>query len=76
MNNTLDVIFLGLEDARHARLVEALSHLGFSVRRCHDLADVYDRYSRRPSPLIMAGWRSWVPSSSQPKNRMTSAWQM
>lgn len=53
MNNTLDVIFLGLEDARHARLVEALSHLGFSVRRCHDLADVYDRYSRRPSPLII-----------------------
>ena len=53
MNNTLDVIFLGQDDARHARLVEALSHLGFSVRRCHDLADVYDRYSRRPSPLVI-----------------------
>ena len=52
MNNTLDVIFLGQDDARHARLVEALSHLGFSVRRCHDLADVYDRYSRRPLSLI------------------------
>lgn len=53
MNNTLDVIFLGQADTRHARLVEALSHLGFSVRRCHDLADLYDRYSRRPSPLII-----------------------
>lgn len=53
MNNTLDVIFLGNDDARHARLVEALSHLGFSVRRCLDLVDVYDRYSRRPSPLIV-----------------------
>ncbi|CAB5511401.1 Transcriptional regulatory protein OmpR [Achromobacter anxifer] len=53
MNNTLDVIFLGHDDARHAGLVEALSHLGFNVRRCHDLADVYDRYSRRPSPLVV-----------------------
>jgi len=53
MNNTLDVIFLGDDDARHARLVETLSHLGFNVRRCHDLADVYDRYSRRPSPLVV-----------------------
>ncbi|MBB1595432.1 response regulator transcription factor [Achromobacter sp. UMC46] len=53
MNNTLDVIFLGQDDARHARLVDALSHLGFSVRRCYDLVDVYDRYSRRPSPLVV-----------------------
>lgn len=53
MNNTLDVIFLAQDDARHGRLVQALSHLGFSVRRCHDLADVYDRYSRRACPLII-----------------------
>lgn len=53
MNNTLDVIFLGRDGAHHIGLVEALSHLGFSVRRCHDLADVYDRYSRRPSPLVI-----------------------
>jgi DNA-binding response OmpR family regulator len=53
MNNTLDVIFLGHDDARHAGLIEALSHLGFNVRRCHDLADVYDRYSRRPCPLVV-----------------------
>jgi len=53
MNNTLDVIFLGNDDARHARLVESLSHLGFNVRRCHDLVDVYDRFSRRPSPLVV-----------------------
>ncbi|AVJ29983.1 response regulator transcription factor [Achromobacter spanius] len=53
MNNTLDVIFLGRDDARHARLVESLSHLGFNVRRCHDLVDVYDRFSRRPSPLVV-----------------------
>lgn len=53
MNNTLDVIFLAQDDARHGRLVEALSHLGFSVRRCHDLADVYDRYSRRACPLVI-----------------------
>ncbi|MGE6915777.1 response regulator transcription factor [Achromobacter kerstersii] len=53
MNNTLDVIFLGADDARHARLVDALSHLGFCVRRCLDLVDVYDRYSRRPSPLVV-----------------------
>jgi DNA-binding response OmpR family regulator len=53
MNNTLDVIFLGNDDARHARLAEALSHLGFNVRHCHDLATVYDRYSRSPSPLIV-----------------------
>ena len=31
MNNTLDVIFLGKDDARHARLIEALSHLGFNA---------------------------------------------
>lgn len=53
MNNTLDVIFLAQDDARHGRLVQALSHLGFSVRRCHDLADVYDCYSRRACPLII-----------------------
>ena len=53
MNNTLDVIFLGKDDARHARLIEALSHLGFNVRRCHELVDVYERYSRRPSPLVV-----------------------
>lgn len=53
MNNTLDVIFLGHNDARHARLAEALSHLGFSVCRCHDLAEVYRRYFDRPSPLIV-----------------------
>ncbi len=53
MNNTLDVIFLGHDDARHAGLIEALAHLGFNVRRCHDLADVYDRYSRRPCPLVV-----------------------
>ena len=53
MNNTLDVIFLGNDDARHARLVEALSHLGFNVRRCHDLVDVYVRYSRRPAPRVV-----------------------
>ncbi len=53
MNNTLDVIFLGSDDARHARLVESLSHLGFNVRRCPDLVDVYDRFSRRPSPLVV-----------------------
>jgi len=53
MNNTLDVIFLGNDNARHARLVESLSHLGFNVRRCHDLVDVYDRYSRQPSPLVV-----------------------
>ncbi|MEN4919533.1 winged helix-turn-helix domain-containing protein [Achromobacter spanius] len=53
MNNTLDVIFLGSDNARHARLVEGLSHLGFNVRRCHDLVDVYDRFSRRPSPLVV-----------------------
>jgi len=53
MNNTLDVIFLGNDDAKHTRLVDALSHLGFCVRRCHDLIDVYDRYSRRPSPLVV-----------------------
>ena len=53
MNNTLDVIFLGKDDARHARLIEALSHLGFNARRCHELVDVYERYSRRPSPLVV-----------------------
>ncbi|MCW0209318.1 winged helix-turn-helix domain-containing protein [Achromobacter veterisilvae] len=53
MNNTLDVIFLGYDDARHARLAEALSHLGFNVRRCNDLAKVYERYFRRPCPLIV-----------------------
>ena len=53
MNNTLDVIFLGHNDARHARLAEALSHLGFSVCRCHDLAEVYRRYFDRPSPHIV-----------------------
>lgn len=46
MNNTLDVIFLGYDDARHARLAEALSHLGFNVRLCHDLAKVYEQYFR------------------------------
>ena len=53
MNNTLDVIFLGYDDARHARLAEALSHLGFNVRLCHDLAKVYEQYFRRPCPLII-----------------------
>ncbi len=53
MNNTLDVIFLGADDARHAKLVDALSHLGFCVRRCLDLVEVYERYSRRPSPLVV-----------------------
>ena len=45
--------FPGQDDARHARLIEALSHLGFNVRRCHELVDVYERYSRRPSPLVV-----------------------
>ena len=53
MNNTLDVIFLVHDGARHAGLIEALSHLGFNVRPCHDLADVYDRYSHHPSPLVV-----------------------
>lgn len=53
MNNMLDVIFLGKNDAKHAQLAEALSQLGFSVRRCHNLTGVCDRYSNRPSPLII-----------------------
>lgn len=53
MNNTLDVIFLGYDNARHARLADALSHLGFNVRHCHDLAKLYERYFRNPSPLIV-----------------------
>ena len=54
MNNTLDVIFLGKDDARHARLIEALSHLGFNARRCHELVDVYERY-----PGARARWWCW-----------------
>ncbi|MGY6270546.1 response regulator transcription factor [Achromobacter denitrificans] len=53
MNNTLDVIFLCHDDARHASLAEALSHLGFNVRHCQDLAKVYERYFHRPCSLII-----------------------
>ncbi|WP_082308374.1 MULTISPECIES: winged helix-turn-helix domain-containing protein [unclassified Achromobacter] len=53
MNNLLDVLLLGNNEDRHARLADTLSRLGFSIRVSPDLPSFYENYFRQPSPLVV-----------------------
>lgn len=53
MNSTLDVIFLVKDDATHKQQLDNLTHLGFKVRACAEMVDLYDHFARQPCPLVV-----------------------
>lgn len=53
MNSTLDVIFLVRDDAAHQKQLEHLAYLGFKIRACTELIEVYDNCAAHACPLVI-----------------------
>ncbi|KDC20356.1 transcriptional regulatory protein, C-terminal domain protein [Bordetella bronchiseptica F-1] len=53
MNSTLDVIFLVRDDAAHRKQLEHLAYLGFKIRACTELIEVYDNCAAHACPLVI-----------------------